>query len=524
MASWMSRRLPNFLARIHERLVSAQGVSQRAIAGVAWVVLLRTVDRSIQILRIIVVARILAPRDFGLLGVALFTMAAFEALSQTGFEAALIQKNRDIGPYLDTAWIIQASRGLLLALAVGLAAPRIAVFFGQTDAIPVMQVAAASLALRGLASIGVVCMTKELQFREISIASLWASLVNFAVTTFAALITRNVWALVFGLLGGELTRTLTTYFLHPYRPGVRFETSKAVELYRFGRWVFARNLIGFLNNHIDDAVVAKLLGAGSLGLYQIAYRVSTAPLEEVHTAVGQVLFPAYSKLQARLLRLRRAYLEVLQVNLSISAFAAAGVLALGPELILLLLGEKWLPAVPALRVLAATTFFMALTPTVGPLLRSLGRPDVNAKIALLRLGVLISVIYPLSATYGIAGTAWAVLLSVAVVVPLHHVAAARALEIPVSEIWRLILPSLTTSFAAVSALLGVKSIMTSTDSNYASTALLCVLFSLMYLGGLLLWRTATCRYNNPLDIMSRRIGRFLENGDGPRRADNQDGD
>jgi O-antigen/teichoic acid export membrane protein len=473
--------------------------------------LLRIIDKTIQLARIVVVARILSPEDFGLLGVALFTMAAFESFSQTGFDVALIQKNRDIGPYLATAWIIKAFRGLLLSLAVITAAPYIAFFFAQPDSIPVMRVASLSLALRGFASMGLVCRRKELEFREVFIVSIWASLTNFTVTILVAFLTRNVWALVFGLLAGEAARTISTYTIHPFRPSGRFDFLRALELYRFGRWVFARNLIDFFNSHVDDLVVAKLLGVQSLGLYQVAYRVFSVPLAEIQVTIAQVIFPAYSKLQADLSRLRKAYLDVVQVSMSLTSFVAAGVIALGPELIWLMLGEKWLPVIPVLKVLAATGLLVALTPAVGPLMRSLGRPDINVKIALVHLIVMISLVYPLSARFGIVGTAWAVLISVAVAVPLHQITAARALKLSLRQILRLTLPSLTTSLVAVAVVVGAKFLMARQNFTMVHTVLFCLLFFLAYLAGLFVWRIGTCGHDNTLDIIKRRIKRFLEN-------------
>jgi len=115
-------------------------LAQWVVRGGFWVFALRITSRGLTLIRTIVLARVLAPSDFGLMGIALLAMSALETFTQTGFQAALIQKKGDIRDYLDTAWTISALRGLALFAVLYLAAPYIALFFNTPAATPIMRV------------------------------------------------------------------------------------------------------------------------------------------------------------------------------------------------------------------------------------------------------------------------------------------------------------------------------------------------------------------------------------------------
>jgi len=128
-------------------------LSQRVVRGGFWAFALRIADRAFKLIRTIVLARVLAPSDFGLMGIALLTMSTLETFTQTGFQAALIQKKEDIEDYLDTAWTISALRGLVLFAVLYLAALYIALFFSTPAATPIMRVIGVSMLLNGLTNI-----------------------------------------------------------------------------------------------------------------------------------------------------------------------------------------------------------------------------------------------------------------------------------------------------------------------------------------------------------------------------------
>ena len=390
------------------------GLKARVVRGGMWVFALRITSRLFQLARTIVIARLLAPSDFGVFGIALLAMSALSTFSQTGFNAALVQKKQDTKHYLDTAWTVQAIRGGVLALIAFAIAPYVAAFFDAPAAKRILQVIALSVLLQGFTNIGVVYFQKELQFHKQFIYQLSGTLADIGVAILAAFLLRSVWALVFGLLAGNLVRLVGSYLIHSYRPRLRFNRQQFKELFGFGKWVLGSSILVFLITQGDDIFVGKLLGITALGFYQLAYRLSNMPATEITHVISQVTFPAYSKLQDDLPRLREAYLKVLQVTAFLSFPITGLIFVLAPDFTRIFLGEKWMPMVPTLQVLALAGLARSIAATPGKIFHAVGRPEIDTKLQIVRLSVLVALVYPLTIGWGILGAAIAVLLSMCV--------------------------------------------------------------------------------------------------------------
>ena len=388
-----------------------ENLSQRAVRSGFWVFSLRIVQQLFGLARLVILARILAPHDFGLLGIALLTMATLETFSQTGFQAALIQKKEDIKSHLDAAWTVLILRGFILFTILYLIAPYAATFFNAPEAKSIIQVIGFAILLQAFTNIGVIYFQKELEFNKEFVYQFAGTLVDFIVAVSAVLILRNVWALVFGLLAGNAARFIVSYLIHPYRPHLSSDLGKAKELFGFGKWIFGSSILVFLITQGDDIFVGKLLGVTALGFYQLAYRISNMPATEITHVISQVTFPAYSKLQEDISKLREAYLKVLQVTAFLSFPIAGLIFVLAPDFTMIFLGEKWMPMVPAMMVLVFAGLVRSISATTGPIFQAVGKPKIITKWQPVRLFVLVVLIYPFTIQWGILGTSLSVLLS-----------------------------------------------------------------------------------------------------------------
>lgn len=387
---------------------SGGSLSQRTARGGFWVFSLRIVQQIFGLTRLVILARILAPHDFGLMGIALLTMSTIETFSQTGFQAALIQKKKDIESYLDAAWTVLILRGLVLFGILYFAAPFAASFFDTPEAKPIIQVIGLSVLFQAFTNIGVIYFQKELEFNKEFIYQLAGTLADFIVAISAVLILRNVWALVLGMLAGNAVRCFMSYLIHPYRPRLSGDLAKAKELFGFGKWVLGSSILVFLLTQGDDIFVGKLLGAVSLGFYQMAYKISNMPATEISHLIAKVTFPAYSKLQDNLSKLKEAFLKVLQLTTFLSIPIAGVIFILAPDFTKIFLGLKWMPMVPAMQVLALYGMLRAIGATTGVIFMAVGRPEISTKIKFVQLILLAILIYPFTMRWGILGASMAV--------------------------------------------------------------------------------------------------------------------
>ena len=166
-------------------------LSERVVKGGFWVFSLRITQQVFSLIRLIILARILSPNDFGLMGIALLVMATLDTFSQTGFQQALIQKKKDIKSYLDSAWTVLILRGFVLFTILYFIAPYAAIFFKAPEAKPIIQVIGFSVLLQAFTNIGVIYFQKELEFNKQFIYQLAGTLADFIVAVSAVLILRS---------------------------------------------------------------------------------------------------------------------------------------------------------------------------------------------------------------------------------------------------------------------------------------------------------------------------------------------
>ncbi|AKB86152.1 lipopolysaccharide biosynthesis protein [Methanococcoides methylutens] len=391
---------------------SEKDLSQRAIISGVWVFLLRVVQQLFGLARLVILARILAPNDFGLMGIALLAMATLETFSQTGFQLALIQKKCDIKPYLNSAWTFLILRGLILFAILYLIAPYAATFFDAPEAKPIIQVIGLSIVFQAFTNIGVIHFQKELEFNKQFFYQLSGTLADFIVAVVAVLILGNVWALVFGLLAGNMVMFVVSYFIHPYRPHLSFDVGKGKELFGYGKWILGSSALIFLVTQGDDILVGRLLGVTALGFYQMAYKLSNLPATEITHVISQVTFPVYSKIQDDIPKLREAYLRVFQFTTFLSFPIAGLIFILAYDFTTIFLGEKWLPMVPVMQVLVFAGLVRSLAATAGPIFYAVGKPKIDTKWQIVRLFVIAVLIYPFTIKWELLGASFVVFLSI----------------------------------------------------------------------------------------------------------------
>jgi O-antigen/teichoic acid export membrane protein len=383
----------------------------KAATSAVWVFALNFINRGSGLMRTVILARLLTPDDFGLLGLALLITATLETLSQTGFHGAIIQRQGQAEGYLNTAWTCSALRGAgLFVLLCGLA-PQLARFFEDARMVPIIRVIAVSILLSGFGNIGVVFFRKNLEFKKLFIYETLSNMADIVTSIALAVWLRNVWALVIGGVVGHSVRLILSYGLHPHRPAIAFDVAKFKELVVFGKWMLAAGILHFMITKADDLFVGKCFGVAALGLYQMAFLLSNVTTTDLVYSISQIAFPAYSKIQHDRASLTKAYLKVLR-GVAFAAVSVALILfAFAPEFVNLFLGEQWMPMVPVLEVLALAGLARSIQATAVPVFLAVNRPKIHSQINFIRAAVLFACIYPLAQAWGVLGVAYAVLAS-----------------------------------------------------------------------------------------------------------------
>ena len=383
-------------------------LSERVVKSGFWVVAFRIAGRLGTLCRTVVLARILAPSDFGFMGIALLAISVLDTISQPGFGYALIQREGRSEEYLDTAWTVSVVRGVLLCVVLFLSAPWVARFFDVAAVGLIVRVTALSVLLNGLTNPGVLYFQKDLEFNRQFLYRVSGTAADLVVAIAAGLLLRSVWALVLGLVARSLVQLVVSYALHSYRPTVRFESGQARDLFSFGRWIFGSHVIVMLVRQGDHALVGRLVGATGLGYYQMATHIAVAPATEIADQICQVAFPTFAKVQGRRELIAKIYGMTFQGVVLLSLPLAGGMLVLAREITQVFLGSQWLPMVPALRVLSVFGVARAINSLLRTTFDGAGRPAISTTGLGAQLVLLAAVIYPLVMRQGVVGASVAV--------------------------------------------------------------------------------------------------------------------
>lgn len=411
----MPRRLPRLVRAVATRLIPAGDLTTRTVRSGAWEFAINLSSRVLQLIVLIVLANLLTPRDFGLMGIALLVIAGFSRFSRLGIKQALIHhEDEDIDEYLDTVFGIGIGRGLVIAGLTLVSATFVGAIFGEPRVVPILHVLAISPVLLGFRNPGIVYFEKGLQFHRKFAYRISGSLVEFAVAIGWAFVYRDVWALVLGYVAADATRTVVSYLIHPYRPRPALDTAKAIELLQYGKWITANNVVSFTLNEGDDAVVGALLGATALGFYKYAYRIGNAPATEISKVIGDVMFSSFSKLQDKTEALGTAFVRTVRLTSVVAVPTAIGIVVVAPVFVRGFLGEEWVPMVRVMQILSLYGLLLSVMTVFHQLWKAVGRPDIVTKLELIRLGLLALLILP-AVQFGIEGVAVAVVGVYAVV-------------------------------------------------------------------------------------------------------------
>jgi O-antigen/teichoic acid export membrane protein len=236
------------------------GLRAEVVRSTIWLAMGNGSAKVVNLLKIAILGRLLAPDDFGLMAIAILTLKWLEFFSETGFNKALVQHQGDIESLLDTAWLVQLARGVVLAILLFIMAPMIAYFFSVPEATAIIQASSVILIIRGLANPAMVYLRRDLDFKRIFWWTFSNAAVGLVVAVCAALLYRNVWALMTSVLAATIASTILSYVIKPYRPRLQFHWPHVETLMQFGKWIFFLTVVSFVGLYADSAMVGKLLG------------------------------------------------------------------------------------------------------------------------------------------------------------------------------------------------------------------------------------------------------------------------
>ena len=428
----------------------------RILRNTGWVALGLGVRQIGTLLAIFVLARLLEPEDFGLVALSLTVLLYVEQIQETGVGQALIYRRRDIRVAAASALAFTVLMSVVLYLAVFALAPLAAAFLRAPELTDILRVMALVLVFRGLGVVPGAILEREHDFRSRTIGELVAGLTQIAVFLGLAFAGAGVWSLAFGHLAGGAVLAAAYWLLVPWRPSPRLASRRILnELIRYGRFIGASNILSVASNTVDNIVVGRVLGTAAVGLYSVSYRLADFPNSVIGHIVGRPMFTVYSTLQDDLDSVRHAYVRNLQRVALFAVPVSVGLAVAAEPIVLALLGDKWLDAVPALRVLAIYALIKSFGATSIEALKGIGVPQWSLLFGLIYLAVVVPALVLLTREFELTGAAVSMLLAIAAAALPAAVVVGRKLQLSARDVARSLAPCLLCSALLAGTLLAL---------------------------------------------------------------------
>ena len=302
------------------------------------------------------------------------SLAFLEAFTTLNLGTILIRNALSSRPDYDTAWTLQIMRGALISVVVLAGAPAIAGYFNEPRMIQVLPFVALASFINGFHNIGMVDLEKEFRFQSIVMKESLTRVATVILQISLAVVWRNYWALIAGIVCQSVVAVSLSYYVSPYRP--RFSLARCAEIFGFAKWLTFSSIMLFLMDQCDSLIIGRMLTPDILGLYVMGRNLIGLPVNELCAPVARVMFPAYAQIAHNPEALYRAMVMMLAVMVAVVAPACAGFALISEPFILVVLGAKWLPAAEIMTILAIGAIISTASGVFSQILIVVGRPDL----------------------------------------------------------------------------------------------------------------------------------------------------
>lgn len=452
--------------RIGESRVQTRDLNKKIASGVGWMLGLKLADRLIRLTSTVILARLLLPSDFGLIAMAMSVVAVVELIRALGFETALIQNQSAVRQDYDTAWTLNIVFSLVVAVTLVLVSDAAQSYFAEPRIQPILLVLAASEFIFGFQNIGIVAFRKDLTFHKEFWFIFSRRVFTFCVTISVAVIMRNYWALLVGIVAGNVFSVCASYLVQPYRPRISFESTRA--LMNFSKWLLANQLLNVLNTRSLHFILGRFESSRSVGLFTVSYEIAALPTTSLISPINRALFPGYAKMSHDLALLRAGVLNVLALIFFIGIPAGIGVSLTAEYLVPVVLGERWADAVPLIEILAVSGALIAARANFSTALIAVGKPKFITFVSALHALLLVPTLFLAIPSYGIVGAAFAYLCVEALLLSIRYGVLMKTLQIQASSLvvrlWR---PVTSTAVMALVLQVGIKEFVEQTEISDA---------------------------------------------------------
>lgn len=389
----------------------AKSLTDRTLTGVNWNIAKTYGKTIVNIVVGIILARILPPEDFGLIGMTVIFTGLADLFTTMGMGASVIKIKNLTNNHIRVATTFTISTSIMVFLIIWFSAPFISDFYNEERLIPIFRTLSLIFIIKGLTTVSYGRIVKKIDFKSILKIELSGFIFGYSLFSIAfAILGFGVWSLVIGRLLSSIISSVFTLIVVPPNLRFLFRKEEFKELFSFGAGISISKLIHYAATNIDYLIIGKFLSPFSLGLYQRSYNLMTLPITKVSSGIYNVLFPAFSEAQNDVKKLQRGYFRTVQ-SVVFLLFPILTAMMVASEFVILgLYGPNWEGAIDVFQILIIAGFFRATLSYSGAIAHATGRIYAELFQQIMYVTILSTGAY-LGVQYGLEGVGVAVVIA-----------------------------------------------------------------------------------------------------------------
>lgn len=359
-------------------------LKNKVFTGFIWKFAERFLVQGVTFIISLIIARILEPEDYGILGIILVYTNIATVIVVNGLNAALIQNQNADETDFSTLFYISLIISIFVYLVIYLCSPLIASFYNQEKLKNYLRVLSLILPISSISSIQNAYIGRNMIFRKTFFSSFIASLISGIIGIILAIKGFGTWALIFQMIASQVFICLVQFFIVPWRPKLLFSFKKSIPLLKFGANSLGADLIGTIFNQLNSFILGKWYKPSDLAYYNRGASFPSLISGNVSTIISSVLFPAFSKKGSDLKVIKDTVRKSTQIYAYVLNPIYVGLFAVSHNMISVLLTDKWLPCVPYLCIICIANFLSTISPLDIIALKAIGRSDVVFKLEFIK--------------------------------------------------------------------------------------------------------------------------------------------
>jgi PST family polysaccharide transporter len=422
--------------------VGSESLTRHALVGTSWSAASNIARQVLSFFSVAVLARLLGPAAYGLMGMASLITVFLANFRDLGTAMAVVQRPNVSPRLLSSLFWLNCAFGILLAGVCFGAAPSAATFFREPRLVPLLRTISLSFCLTTAGAVPGSILVRSMAFDKIALADFLSVALGYAIAIPCAFGGLGVWSLVLGNLANTAFSSGLYFLFSRWRPAIVFDLGEIRSVTKFSLNLAGFGLVNYFARNADNLVVGRALGSRDLGYYQMAYNLFLFPIQNISSIIGQVLNPAFSRIQNEPERFRSAYIRSSMLLALITFPVMAGLGVVADPFVRVVLGEKWVPVIPLLQILVPVGIFQSVQGTVGQIYIAKGRTDWMFRFSLYASTVFVAA-FLIGVRWGTQGVAaaYAITYFMLVLYPGLYIAF-RLIDLRVSEFLQRLWPQI----------------------------------------------------------------------------------